>query len=65
MIRSVKILRKKANPVSICDSIFSWSKEMLDNEIEPNPRNKFLIRWSLEYFQNLPGIAFKKQGAKK
>jgi CRISPR system Cascade subunit CasB len=54
LIRAVHLLRKKANIVSVTDSILHWVKEMVDGEIDQDPRNRILVRWGLDYFQHLP-----------
>lgn len=55
-IRAVHLLRGVANPVSIADSILQWNKEIICGEIETIPREHILVRWSLEYFQNLQEV---------
>jgi CRISPR system Cascade subunit CasB len=54
MIRAVRLLRKKASVVSVADSILHWAKEMVNREVEEDPRNRILVRWGLDYFQHLP-----------
>ncbi len=54
MIRAIHLLREKADPVSVADSILHWYKERENGEEENNPRNRILIRWGLDYFQHLP-----------
>ena len=56
MIRAVHLLRKKSNPVSVADSILHWTKEMVNEEVDADPRNRIKVRWGLDYFQHLPGI---------
>jgi CRISPR system Cascade subunit CasB len=54
MIRAVRLLGKKANIVSIADSIFHWTSEMMDGEVDNDPRKRILVRWGMEYFQAVP-----------
>lgn len=54
MIRAVRLLGKKANIVSITDSIFHWTSEMMDGEVDNDPRKRILVRWGLDYFQSIP-----------
>lgn len=53
MIRTVHILKKTVNPLSVADSILHWSKEMVNGEIDTDPRKRILVRWGLDYFQHL------------
>jgi CRISPR system Cascade subunit CasB len=54
MNRTVKLLGGKANIVSIADGVLLWAKEMVEGEVDTDPRNRILVRWGLDYFQNLP-----------
>lgn len=59
MIRAVRLLGKKANPVSIADSILHWNKEVFNEELESDPRKRIMVCWGLDYFQNLPDVKTK------
>lgn len=54
MVRAIRLLRKKANVVSVADSVLHWVKEMVYGEMDEDPRKRILVRWGLDYFQNLP-----------
>lgn len=54
MIRGVRLLGKKANIISIADNIFHWTSEMMDGEVNSDPRKRILVRWGLDYFQAIP-----------
>ena len=54
MRRSIQLLGKKANVISVADSIFHWHKEMVNGKPETEKINRIRIRWGLNYFQNLP-----------
>jgi len=54
MVRAVHLLKKTVNPASVADSILHWSKEMVNGDIDSDPRKRILVRWGLEYFQHLP-----------
>jgi CRISPR system Cascade subunit CasB len=54
MIRAVHLLHNKASVVSVADTILHWAKEMVDGDVDEDPRNRILVRWGLDYFQNLP-----------
>jgi|WetSurMetagenome_2_1015567.scaffolds.fasta_scaffold00057_33 CRISPR system Cascade subunit CasB len=54
MVRAVRLLGKKANIISIADGIFHWTSEMMDGEIDNDPRKRILVRWGLDYFQAIP-----------
>lgn len=56
MVRAIHLLRKTASPLSVADSILHWYKEVLNGDINDDPRNRVQARWGLDYFQNLPGI---------
>ncbi len=59
MRRLVKLLGCKASIVSVADSILHWFKEMVMGDADAEPRNRILVRFGLDYFQNLP-MAEKK-----
>jgi CRISPR system Cascade subunit CasB len=59
MIRSVHLLQKTVSPVSVADSILHWVNEMINGEIDNDPRKRILVRWGLDYFQHLPKTATK------
>ncbi len=52
MVRAVRLLGKKANIISIADSVFHWTSEMIDGEVDNDPRKRILVRWGLDYFQS-------------
>jgi CRISPR system Cascade subunit CasB len=54
MVRAVRLLGKKANIVSMADSIFHWTSEMIDGDVDNDPRKRILVRWGLDYFQSIP-----------
>ncbi len=54
MVRTIHLLDNKANVVSVADNVLHWIKEMVNGETDPDPRKRILVRWGLEYFQNLP-----------
>ncbi len=54
MIRAIRILREKADPVSVAESVLHWYREMEIGEAENGARNRILVRWGLDYFQNIP-----------
>lgn len=59
MIRAVRLLKTTVSPVSVADSILHWTSEMLNGEIDDDPRKHILVRWGLDYFQHLPRTAIK------
>jgi CRISPR system Cascade subunit CasB len=59
MIRAIHLMRKSANPVSVADSILHWTKEMVNGDIDSDPRKRILVRWGLDYFQHLPKMKTK------
>jgi CRISPR system Cascade subunit CasB len=48
MVRAVRLLGKKANIISIADSIFHWTIEMIDGEVDNDPRKHILVRWGMD-----------------
>lgn len=54
MIRAIRLIGKHSNIISIADSIFHWTSEMIDGEIDSDPRKRILVRWGLDYFQAIP-----------
>jgi CRISPR system Cascade subunit CasB len=54
MRRTIKLLDSKASVVSVADCIMHWYREMVLGKEDAEPRNKIIVRWGLEYFQNLP-----------
>ena len=50
MVRAVKLVNGRANVVSIFDGVLHWAREMVDNELDPDVRRRFRIRWALDYF---------------
>ena len=54
MVRAVRLLGKQANIISIADNIFHWISEMVDGEVDNDPRKHILVRWGMDYFQNVP-----------
>jgi len=61
MVRAVKLLQGNANIISVADSIFHWVKEMVDGEIDENPRNHLCVRWGIEYFHHITAPANKQE----
>lgn len=59
MRRAIRLLSKKANVISVTDSILHWYTEMVKHKVEEEPRNRINVRWGLEYFQNLPRTEVK------
>jgi CRISPR system Cascade subunit CasB len=53
-VRAIRLLGKKANIISVADSIFHWTSEMMDGEVDNDPRKRILVRWGLDYFQAIP-----------
>jgi CRISPR system Cascade subunit CasB len=53
MIRTIRLLKKNVNPLSVADSILHWAKEMVNGEADADPRKRILVRWGLEYFKHL------------
>jgi len=54
MVRAIRLLGKQANIISIADSIFHWVSEMVDGDIDNDPRKRILVRWGMDYYQNIP-----------
>lgn len=50
MVRAVKLVKGRANIVSIVDGVMHWAREILDNEFDPDVRRRFRVRWGLDYF---------------
>jgi len=59
MRRTIKLLDGRASVVAVADCIMHWYMEMVLGEADAEIRNRILVRWGLEYFQNLP-VAEKK-----
>lgn len=54
MIRTIHLLKKSASPLSVADAILHWVKEMVNDNVDSDPRNRIRVRWGLDYFQNVP-----------
>lgn len=53
MIRAIHLLGKAVGPVSVTDNILHWTKEMENGDVDSDPHKRILVRWGLDYFQNL------------
>ena len=54
MRRTVQLLRKRTNVISTADSILHWYRENELGDLYAKPRDRVLVRWGLDYFQQLP-----------
>lgn len=50
MVRAVKLVRGRANVVSIVDGVLHWAQEMVDHDPDPDVRRRVRVRWGLDYF---------------
>ena len=53
MRRAIQLLRKKTNVVSVADSVLHWFRERELGDVYTKPRDRILVRWGLDYFQQL------------
>lgn len=54
MRRAIQLLGRKANIISIADSILHWYMEMVRGRPEAEARNRIRVRWGMDYFQKAP-----------
>jgi CRISPR system Cascade subunit CasB len=54
MRRTIQLLRRKTNVISTADSILHWYRENEHGDVNVKRRDRLLVRWGLDYFQQLP-----------
>ncbi len=64
MRRVLQLIDRKANVLSVADSILHWYKEMVNGKPEAEPRNRIRVHWGLEYFQNMQGNQVQEKAKK-
>ena len=56
MRRTIHMLRRKTNVISTADSILHWYRETEVGDVNVKPRERVLVRWGLDYFQQLARV---------